>query len=68
MTNQLAGRRGHEPFIYVTGGAVSHTRVRETVRAALLDVGVPLLSRKVDLTWAPNDWLNRWGVALQEVS
>ncbi len=68
LTNQLAGRSQVEPFLYVPGGTVTHTRVRDTVRAALLDVGVPLLSRKVDATWAANDWLNRWGVALQEVS
>lgn len=68
LTNQLAGRSADEPFVYVPGGTVTHERVRNTVRAALLDVGVPLLSRKVDSTWAANDWLNRWGVALQEVS
>jgi hypothetical protein len=68
LVNQLAGRSGHEPFVYIPGGTISHDRIRNTVRAALLDIGVPLLSRKLDQTWAANDWLNRWGVALQAIS
>lgn len=65
---QLAGNPVTEPFIALAGSPVSHDRVRNTVRAALLDLGVPLLSRKVDQTWTGDDWLTRWGLALQTVS
>lgn len=68
LSGQLAGRTDAQPFIHVAGAPATRERVRTTVRAALLDAGVPLLSRKVDETWAGNDWLNRWGIALQEVS
>lgn len=68
ITGQLVGRDPEAPFLHAAGADIGQHRVIATVRAALLDAGVPLLSRKVDPYWNGLQWFDRWGVMLQDVS
>ena len=68
FSGQLAGRTDSDPFLHVDGEPLTYDRARATVRAALLDAGVLLLSRQIDSSWNGAEWLLRWGIAIRAVS
>jgi hypothetical protein len=64
----LEGRGDEEPFLHALREPLTHTKVVAAVRAAYVDAGIPLTSRRVDQTWSGHEWFMRWGISLQDVA
>lgn len=68
LSGQLLGRDEAAPFLHWAGTELAPRKLRDAIRRACRQTGVPLMSRAVDDSWSGFEWFTRWGLSIQEIS